>query len=399
MDDETPVDVTTRTERPPVSGLITRLARSVRDAAALQRTDALWPSHPAIFRTNPMSLAYGAVGTALFLKEAEGAISVEVGNWLERQVFSPTSYPPGYLVGLAGIWYGLRQVGMMAKAEEAFEGCRASPLLEAEASLFYGAAGCGAVALRSHFETGDTRYASLAEEALAIVMRSAQHDDAGAWWASSIDKNIHYGVGFGSAGIGLFLLLAGQAMGDRTAVALAERALAYDVAHRYEDAHGWTWFPHSGSQRTLPFWLEGAAGIGAVALRFWIALGDEQYLEIARTIASAVAIRWASLPSLLEGLAGIGDFLIDMYLATGETEYLLHASNAGTAVRWYFVERGDRVLFPGRFMDRASCDLASGAAGVGLFLLRLDRQGPSPLAGAFDFPFPMLTRRAVLAPS
>jgi len=52
--------------------------RAVRDGtveyvlstADFDRGDRLWPADPAVFATNPMSVAYGASGTVLFLVRA-----------------------------------------------------------------------------------------------------------------------------------------------------------------------------------------------------------------------------------------------------------------------------------------------------------------------------------------
>lgn len=358
---------------------VPRLAAAIRANTMLHRRDCLWPSHPAVFGTNPMSLAYGATGIALFLKRAEGTLPAGVETWLLEQPVRHDAYPPGLWVGSSGVAYGMFQIGLHDLAFQAMAACFASPLLLAEASLFYGMAGWGSVSLWLYEQTKLDLYAERALAAADSILACADFDDKGTFWRSALDEHIHYGYAYGASGVGLFLLSVGQALDRPDAVRMAVSAIEYDVAHREEDIYGWTWPQHSGSRRLLAYWAEGAAGVGAVAIRFWQRTGEMRFLKWAMNVASAVSFAWTMLPSLTEGMAGVGEFFVDMYVATGDLQYLDRAFDLAGALSWYLLERPVGILVPGRFFNRASFDLATGSAGIGTFLQRLVVHGPNVL--------------------
>ena len=99
--------------------------------------------------------------------------------------------------------------------------------------------------------------------------------------------------------------------------------------------------------------------------------GDPRYLAVAREIARSLFIKSTFTPGLFEGLAGIAEFMVDMYRATGEPAYLDRAYDMAESVLWYGIPRSNGLAWPGRWMDRISSDYSSGAAGIGLFFVRL----------------------------
>jgi hypothetical protein len=125
------------------------MVQYVLQTADFHRTDRLWPAHFHVFFTNPLNLAYGACGTALFLRQVLRDVPAPVVDWLTRQPLDVENYPPGLYLGLAGIAYTYLELGLEEQAEATLAMIDASPLLFAEPGDFLGAAGWGLAAL--HF--------------------------------------------------------------------------------------------------------------------------------------------------------------------------------------------------------------------------------------------------------
>jgi len=363
-----------------LEGVRGEMARYIVATADYARTDRLWPAHFLVFRTNPMSVAYGATGIAVFLQAALGELPVPVAEWIRGQRVRAAGYPPGLLVGSAGVAYALTELGMDEQAAEAMEACYASPLLFRDATLFYGAAGWGRVSLYLHRRTGDERYLERAAEAAEFLVRTAERDDGGLFWTHAVDGKVHLGFGWGSSGVGLFLLEAGLAAGRDEWVEAATAALEFDLANRGEDRYGWTWNDTRGGVLSLPYWGHGSAGVGLVAARFHQALGDPRWLEVAERVAELAFVKWSILPSLVDGLSGIGEFMLDMHLLTGDEVHLERAHQIADTVLWYALERPEGTAFPGRWLNRISNDWATGSAGIGLFFDRLLNPRPHFIA-------------------
>ncbi|MBC7926202.1 MAG: hypothetical protein H7039_11150, partial [Bryobacteraceae bacterium] len=111
------------------------------------RTDRLWPADPIIFQTNPLNIAYGACGTALFLKETLGALPSAVTDWICAQPIDNASYPPGLYSGVAGVAWTFAELGMLDRAWDVFRFIPESPLAFRCSDIFNGAAGWGLAAL------------------------------------------------------------------------------------------------------------------------------------------------------------------------------------------------------------------------------------------------------------
>ena len=347
------------------------IARYILATADHARTDRLWPAHYMVFRTNPLSVAYGATGTAVFLRAVHGGLPPETEAWLRERRVRAAEYAPGLLVGSAGVAYALAEVGLEDRARTAMEACYASPLRFDDPTLFYGAAGWGLASLYLHRRTGDDAYLRRADEAAGHLLRTAMDEEGALGWTHAVDDAVHLGFGWGSSGIGLFLLEAGLALDRPGLVDAARRAVDFDVANRGEDRYGWTWPDVRGGPVSLPYWGHGSAGVGVAAVRLYQALGEDRWLRIAETIADAAFVKWSVLPSVVDGLAGIGEFMLDMHQATGRAEYQDRALEIADTVLWYAIEKPEGMAFPGRWLNRVSNDWATGSAGIGLFFDRI----------------------------
>ncbi len=79
---------------------------------------------------------------------------------------------------------------------------------------------------------------------------------------------------------------------------------------------------------------------------------------------------------MFHGLSGLGNALLDGYEFLGDPELLGDAERAAEAVLCSAVRRPEGVVFPGEQTVRESCDLATGSAGVALFLDRFRTTRP-----------------------
>src|SRR5439155_7405380 len=106
-------------DRSRVSNVLEGISEYILAKADSMREDRLWPSDYRLFSTNPLSVGYGAVGTALFLKTVSGRVPDKILEWIDRQLLSQESYAPVLYVGLSGIAWGLEELGLTRKARTA----------------------------------------------------------------------------------------------------------------------------------------------------------------------------------------------------------------------------------------------------------------------------------------
>lgn len=342
------------------------------------RSDTLFPAHYRVFGTNPLSVAYGAVGIAFFLKSVHGELPIALSSWLGHHPVSESDYPPGLYVGMAGIAYSLCELGFRDRAIEIMDICYRSPLLNVDPTMYDGAAGWGLASMYFYRQTGDQRYIEKVVQAAEYLLRAASPHGGGLYWRYTMDRRIHYGYGYGSSGIALFLLEAGLLLDRADLVGAAIRGLRFDLECRIETRYGWGWPAHEDDLgRASPYFSFGAAGVGVTAIRFARRFPqDEDYQRIAETIADSVSVDWTFFPSMSIGLSGIADFLLDMSLTIDDEGYGRRISRMLDMLAVYAIPRATGVAFPGPALDRLCSDYATGAAGVGIFLTRLLAPGP-----------------------
>lgn len=363
------------TTPPDLTGVVPGIARFIHAHTTLERRDRLWPAHSAVFATNPLGLAYGACGIALFLNEVEGGIDDDVRAWLLGHRLTTQDYAPGLWTGLSGIAYALAELGSMEEAERTMRLAATSPLRFADSSIVYGAAGYGWANLYFADRTGDDRYLEQADEAARHLLASATREGDTLAWTHALDGKVHFGLGVGSSGVALFLLELARRTGDPATLAAARAALEYDLAHGVTRSGEMGWVRFVDDILVEPYWLHGSGGVGTVVLRFAEQLREERYATLVDEIARSVHVHFAVLPGQWEGMAGIAEYLIDAARFTGKAEHREAAEQLVRSIMLYALDRDGGIAFPGRILQRISTDVATGSAGVGLFLHRLQAGG------------------------
>lgn len=338
------------------------------------RSDRLWPSDYRVFLTNPLGLGYGALGVALFLARAGRAVPSECCDFLQKGVRS-LELPPGIYIGTAGLARGLFDLGYEDLAIEQVSQAIASPLLYDCYDIFYGCAGVGLMCLQFWNLTHEERFLIAADRIGEFLVTKRQQNESGCEWRD-IDGRTYVGWAHGASGIAAFLLALYQETGAGSYLTCATAALEGDLSEGFEveGSIGWPRVKGEGDRTAFPYWRYGSAGVGLAALRFWEALHEDRYLQVAKKAALYIAAKYAIQSGQFNGMAGLGEFLLDMYEATGESEYHRQAIQIVRRIMAYRIVRPSGIAFPGEGLVTICNDFGTGSAGVGMLLLRLVRR-------------------------
>jgi hypothetical protein len=116
-----------------------------------------------------------------------------------------------------------------------------------------------------------------------------------------------------------------------------------------------------------------------VAVRYYSLLGDDRYRDYLERIFLDLNRKYAVFPGLFTGLSGIGETLLDFHRFTGEKRFDRAAHRIATGLSLFRIEREEGLAFPGDWLSKICCDLATGSAGIGRFFRRLVHGGLAPL--------------------
>lgn len=358
--------------------------------ADLTREDRLFPADAMVFQTNPLSLAHGAYGVLYTLHRLGAEVPDSLLGWALSRPTGPRAMPPGLYYGTAGVAWAQSALGHTGTAVRTLEEAGGHPLRFAEPGMLTGAAGYGMACLRLWRDTGRDAFAEQAREAAAHLAATARREtpDAGtapfglaSWELRGGRRPVGYGEG--ASGPAVFLLALHAATGDRLALELGRAALDFDLAQAERHPGGLLSFPAEAtsdddepSSVLRHYWDEGTAGVLTAALRYARFTGDQALTARIRELLPDVRRKYTVFPQLFHGAAGIGNVLLDAYEFLGDPELLGDAERVAAAVLCTAIERPEGIVFPGEQLVRESCDLATGSAGVALFLDRLRHARP-----------------------
>lgn len=344
------------------------------------RDDRLWPGDPATFSSNAISLAYGAGGPLLYRAMRGTPCTTGQRDWLERKTKSLESLPPGLYTGLAGLAIAYAKLGESDRGISLLNAACRSNLLGAEASLFQGDAGVLLACLLVHEECKDARLLDWASQIADGLLSSAQEDDRGIYWQSQNKQGKReLGLAFGGSGVALALLYFGLAAQNPRVLNAARGAIEAEIGLATERDGRLYWGHYEGSMIEEPYWLHGSSGVGSVLIRFAVLCNDSRFELLAQQAADVCYSRFAVLPGQVEGMSGIGEFMLDLYQFTGKAVYRQRAEALAQSIALYRVDGARSIAFPGRGLQRLSCDYAYGASGIGMYLHRLTHGGPRML--------------------
>jgi serine/threonine protein kinase len=335
------------------------------------REDRLWPASGEVFSTNPISIQFGATGTAYYLWRATGQVRADIVEWIIKRA-NPELCPPGLYIGLSGVALFLLETGHIDQAKEILASSQDWNRIFETPGLYDGAAGWGLVNLHFWRATGEKTYLMNAQEVGEHLLRTAKEDPQGVYWKSG--NQVPLGFGFGPSGILTFLLYLNAVQPDGKYLAIAEKALDFEVAHLVWIARRPLLYPNTNaaiSAPKSPSMRHGSAGTGSAAARLYVVTGDKRFRELADAIAYACSNRNTNKLWQDYGAAGWSELLLDMYWFLGEENYLNTAYYQAEHILPYRIYRPEGIAFAGSEMVRISCDFGMGSAGIGYFFHRV----------------------------
>lgn len=349
--------------------------------ADLDRQDRLFPADVAVFRTNPLSLAHGAYGPLYALHRLRGSVPDELHAWALRQSTAHDAMPAGLYLGTAGVAWAQSAIGHVDIAVRTLQGAHDHPQLLTEPGVLTGAAGYGMACLRLWRDSGVAEFLDRAVAVGGHLARTARRENGLASWPDA-SRPTPVGYAEGASGIALFLLGLHGATGDPAVLELGRAALDFDLSQMVAGAGGRLSFPATVATDDKPtmvvrhYWDHGTAGVLTTLLRYHHVTGDPVLRARIDELLPDVRRKYTVFPQLFHGTSGLGNVLLDAYEFLGDAELLAEAERVAESVLCMAIERPEGIVFPGEQTVRESCDLASGSAGVALFLDRLRTARP-----------------------
>lgn len=354
-----------------LSRIETGIVSHLKASADYARKDRLWPSSPQQMMTNPVSIQYGAAGTAWFLLNSDGAVDAKVLDWINDRAIGSIC-PPGLYIGLAGVSAFLLHAGRIEQAEFFLKEAENDRLIREQANLYFGLSGLGLLYLHFWFITHNDKYLECAKKIGIELTRCQEKSDVGCFWRSGADVNI--GLGDGQSGVALFFIYLAAATNDSAFTSMAKLALDFDIA-QCKTVSGMRFWRLTTNEKVaepyMPHMRFGSAGIGSVCLRFFCLTGDAYYRDVALECAHTNRIRWSNKIWQEIGNAGFGEFMLDISDLLGDERYRKVAYyHAGAIIPCSIItEHG--IAFAGVDHYRLCSDYSHGGAGIGLFINRL----------------------------
>lgn len=340
----------------------------------LSRKDRLWPASPMVYLTNPVSIQYGAAGTAFYLLRSRGSVDGRILDWIEERA-AHTLSPMGLYAGLSGVALLMLESGRLDSARRQMQTILSRSEQITCPSLYFGLAGWGLVNLHFWKATGDKTYLDLAVDIGNQLIKQAEQGASGIYWPN--EGKIFLGLGDGQSGIALFLTYLAAASGDARFTAAAAQALDYDIAHGIRIAGRITWRYHvdsPDSDPNLPHMRFGSAGVGTACIRHFALTGDPRFKEVALDCAYSVRSRVTNKIWQDSGIACYGEYLLDMAHFLDEPRFRDVAYYQAEALLPHALEYAEGIAFAGTDHHRICCDFSMGGAGIGIFLDRLSNR-------------------------
>lgn len=352
----------------------------------LERTE-IWPGDPAIYLTSKWNIAFGATGIVSFLEAIGRAGPDELCRTLGDVALSRQVGDIGLYTGLSGIAAYHCAKGRYRLAEAFLGEVARSHLRYRATGIQAGEAGVGIAALSLYHASGLGSALDLAADCARYLASNAQDDLAGAFWITSVKtEQVHFGYLRGVTGIAYFLASYALAADCARSLVLSERAIAYVLRQALTDSKGrMQWGMHGKDMRQLPYWSDGAAGMGSVLLRIGLQTSRQDYVSLACDLAESAFSKLTVNAGQFDGLAGIAEFLNDLYLVTRNLRYRHLLAEVLGGISLFATPSDDGLAFPGALSMRLSCDFATGSAGIGLAIQRARHGGSRPF---MDFNLP-----------
>lgn len=369
-------------------GYVTALAKHARP-------DRFVPSAPEVFESHPWGVAHGAAGILHAYLRGGRTPPEGLRAYLMAGVDEARHRGSSLMSGDAGIAWVLFDAGEADRAASLMRSSSLEGSIRNCPGLYEGLAGWGLARIKAWHETADADFLTFACEAGdELLFAAITGDDDSLRWPEKDHQPI--GLGYGAAGIALFLLHLHVATGEQRFLGGATAGLAFDLAQRRNNADGTATWPMSmGRFPSVPYLRKGTAGIAAVLARFLAVTGDAHYRDMVLASEDDLLRSHAISPGLFDGLSGIGETLLDLaqFMPERAALYRDGALRAARGIEPFLIERDGGLAVPGTELLRISCDLATGGVGVASFFDRLHGDAPAAFMLDEHLPTPIRQRR------
>lgn len=334
------------------------------------RTDRLWPGDPLQFVEPPYALAHGATGVIAALQAVGRPVAAVHWEWTERAIINADDTARGLLDGLSGVVAVLRRAGRHRDAAAVRDRIRARSWSDLGDDLASGLAGVGLMLLS---EADDDP--GLLSEAGEIARVLAQRADARPRPLPGPVATGAAGLLRGGAGAALFALRLFERTADPAHLGLAERLLDDDLAALVPAADGSLQIDEGW--RAMPYLATGSAGVGIVLADLLSHSADhDRYRTLLDGIVRTATTGFTIQSGLFHGRAGLLLFLLHVRdrvddVAIVDRALAHHLGELGI----HGLRRPLGPSFAGDGLLRASCDLATGSAGILAVLAARRAQG------------------------
>ncbi|RCH64454.1 serine/threonine protein kinase [Streptomyces sp. SDr-06] len=353
----------------------------------------LWPTGRNDRGTDPLNVQHGSAGVLGALVrgcQGEPALVEAVqaaADWTARRVGREPRALPGLYFGRSGTAWALLEAGQLLGDDRlrrlAVDLAQRVPIRWPNPDVCHGTAGAGLTQLRFWEATGGEQFLARARTAAEALATAAEHGGGQVRWpiaadfASALAGVVHYGFAHGVAGVGTFLLAAGNATGEPRYTELATSA-ADTLGSLVRFDRGAAYWPSDDKGGLLKTnWCSGSSGIGTFLIRMWQHSGEDRHADLAVQAALAVRrSRWHMGTCQCHGLAGDGDFLLDLAELLGDKRYREWAAELAESIQPRNALRYGRMVLPDDTGSAVTAGFSTGLSGVLAFLTRLRDGGP-----------------------
>jgi lantibiotic modifying enzyme len=402
-------------------------ARWIRSTAMPTENGSMWPAIPGDLKSIGPELYHGVSGIVLFWLEAYRSTKDESflrdarrgADYLLASISAQKE--AGLYEGLAGIGFALQETYKVTGLEPYRDGAKRCVQWFAEhakkfgqgvewnesTDIIAGSAGVGLFLLYAARELNDDAARDLAVAAGRRLIELGRPTAGGLKWAMTPQfSRLMPNFSHGTAGVAYYLTALFMETKDKEFLNSALAGANYLKSIANSEGQGFLVFHHEPGGEDLFYlgWCHGPVGTARLFYRLHQATGNREWLDFAER--SARAIMASGIPDKRTpgfwnnagqccGTAGVAEFFLDLHRVTHNPKYLAfsrrmtddllaRATLDDQGLRW---NQAEHRVQPNLLM--AQTGYMQGAAGIGMWLLHLDRfeRGQKDRIALPDCPF------------